>query len=240
MLSDMAYHLIVSLLEAFMWDGELAGAENLQDGPGVIVTNHMGAIGPVGICCSLPMRVYPWVLGETVDPIAGPERVRTEFVEKTLRIPPPLSGKIAKSLCKLSTPLLLGVGCIPVPTSHEEQATTFQRSLAILKQEKFLLVAPEDPDGIPDRATGITPFKHGFLRLGELYASETGKRLPFYPVTIHQAGWVIVGRPFVYNPQNEPHEERLRMINLLESTIKATHMEITRGETNEPVMLAPQ
>jgi uncharacterized membrane protein YraQ (UPF0718 family) len=61
MLSDMAYHLIISTLEIFMWDGELIGREYLQNGAGVIVANHMGAIGPVGICSSLPMRLYPWV-----------------------------------------------------------------------------------------------------------------------------------------------------------------------------------
>ncbi len=50
MLGDLAYHLIISTLEIFMWDGEMLGGEYLQDGPGVIVANHMGAIGPVGIC----------------------------------------------------------------------------------------------------------------------------------------------------------------------------------------------
>src|SRR5512139_1664532 len=115
LLSDTAYHLIVSLLEIFMWDGELVGQENLQEGPGVIVANHMGAIGPVGLCCSLPMRLYPWVLGATVDKVEGPENVRKDFVEKTLHINPPLSILISKALCKVSIPLLLSIGCVPIP-----------------------------------------------------------------------------------------------------------------------------
>jgi hypothetical protein len=57
MLSDPAYHLIASLLEAFIWDGVLIGKENLQPGGGVIVANHMGAIGPVGVCVAHHERV---------------------------------------------------------------------------------------------------------------------------------------------------------------------------------------
>jgi len=235
MLNDMAYHLIVSILEIFMWDGELVGAENLQDGPAVIVANHMGSIGPVGICSSLPMRLYPWVLGTTVDKVEGPENVRKDFVEKIFKIKPPLSAAIAKGICKISSPLLLSIGCIPVPDTHQEQEATFETSLSFLRQGKFLLIVPEDPKGEPDPLTGIRPFKRGFLRLGDLYYRETGARLPFYPVVIHDAGWVIVGKPIAYNPLNDARVERLRMVGILEGTIKAMHLEASEKEAVEPI-----
>jgi 1-acyl-sn-glycerol-3-phosphate acyltransferase len=234
-LNNTAYHLIVSILEIFMWDGELVGAENLQEGPAIIVANHMGSIGPVGLCSSLPMRLYPWVLGATVDKVMGPENVRKDFVEKILKIMPPLSETIAKALCKISTPLLLSIGCIPVPETRLEQETTFQTSLELLKQGKYLLIVPEDPKADPDPLTGIKPFKRGFLRLGELYAQETNQRLLFYPVCIHEAGLVIVGKPIAYNPLNDAKLERFRMVNLLEDTIKAMHIEITENQAVESI-----
>lgn len=236
MLNDFAYHLIVSFLEVFMWDGELIGKENLQAGPAVIVANHMGAVGPVGICASLPMRLYPWVLGTTVDKIKGPEIVRIDFVEKVLHIKPPLSLTIAEGICRISSPLLLGLGCIPVPDTHQEQEETFRTSIALLRQGKCLLVVPEDPIAEPDPLTGIRPFKRGFLRLGEQYYRETGGRLPFFPVTIHEAGLVLVGKPISYNPLNESRLERLRMVNLLEGTVKAMHLETTEKESLEPII----
>jgi hypothetical protein len=236
MLNDMAYHLIVSILEAFMWDGELAGGENLGEGPGVIVANHMGSIGPIGICASLPMRLYPWVLGDTVDKVKGPETVSKDFVEKVLKLKPPVSIKVAECLCKISIPLLLSIGCIPVPDTHQEQEAMFKTSINLLKQGKFLLIVPEDPKGEPpDPLTGIRPFKRGFLRLGEYYALETGKRLWFYPVTVHEAGWVKVAKPIAYNPASEARVERMRMINLLEGTIKTMHREITENEGMESI-----
>jgi hypothetical protein len=236
MLNDMAYHLIVSILQVFMWDGELIGGENLHDGPGVIVANHMGAVGPVGICSSLPMRLYPWVLGATVDKVKGPENVRKDFVEKILHIQPPLSEKIAESICKISTPLLLSLGCIPVPETHQEQEALFHTSLVLLKQGKFLLVVPEDPKAEPDQLTGIRPFKRGFLRLGEIFYRETGARLLFFPVTIHEAGLVIVGKPIAYNPLNESKVERLRMVSILEQTIKTMHLDATENQVIEPII----
>ncbi|HSB67308.1 MAG TPA: hypothetical protein VLD65_12080 [Anaerolineales bacterium] len=236
MLSDWAYHLIVSILEAFMWDGELVGSENLGTGPGVIVANHMGSIGPVGICSAMPMRLYPWVLGATVDPVKGPENVRKDFVEKTLYLQPPLSEAIARGICKISTPLLLGLGCIPVPDTREEQEVLFKSSLDLLRQGKFLLIVPEDPKGEPiDPLTGIRPFKHGFLRIAELFYRETGARLPFYPVAIHEEGLVIVGTALIYNPLNEARMERFRMINLLEQTIKSMHLEATENLAIQPL-----
>ncbi len=236
MLGDRAYHLIVSLLEAFMWDGELVGGENLREGPAVIVANHMGSVGPVGICSCLPIRLYPWVLGTTVDPIKGPENVRKDFVEKTLHLELPESEWVAKALCKISTPLLLSLGCIPVPDTHEEQEATFTQSLDLLRQGKCLLIVPEDPKGEPvDPLTGIRPFKHGFLRIGELYYQETRARLQFYPVAIHEDGLVIVGTPISYNPLNEPRLERARMVNILEQTIKSMHREATEKMVLQPL-----
>ena len=235
MLNDMAYHLIVSVLEAFMWDGELIGKENLLDGPGVIVANHMGAVGPVGICASLPMRLYPWVMGATVDKVKGPENVRKDFVEKILHIQPPLSESIAQGICKISTPLLLSIGCIPVPETHQEQEETFQTSLELLEQGKFLLIVPEDPKAEPDPLTGIRTFKRGFLRLGELYYQRTGARLPFFPAVVHEAGLVIVGKPIIYDPLKDARMERLRMVNLLEETIKVMHLEATENQSIQPI-----
>ncbi len=236
MLNDMFYHLIVSILEVFMWDGELIGKKFLQAGPGVIVANHMGAVGPVGLCASLPMRLYPWVLGTTVDRVKGPENVRKDFVEKILHIQPPLSEPIAEGICKISTPLLLSLGCIPVPDTHQEQEETFQTSLELLKQGKFLLIVPEDAKAEPEPLTGIRTFKRGFLRLGKLYYQETGARLPFYPVVVHEFGLVIVGKPIEYNPLNESKLERLRMVSTLEETIKMMHLEATENQVAESII----
>jgi hypothetical protein len=79
-------------------------------------------------------------------------------------------------------------------------------------------------------------FKQGFLRLGELYAQEAGLRLPFYPVAIHKAWLVIVGKPIACNLLTPARLERLRMVNLLEGTIKTMHREATENQALESIL----
>jgi hypothetical protein len=238
MMNDTGYRLVVSLLDLFLWGGELVGEENLpEEGPAVFVTNHMGARGPIGVFCSLPMRLYPWTKLETMDRELAPQQVCADLVEGEWKLKPPLSGLVARAICALSVPFLQSLGCIPVYRTRQELDITFQQSLRLLQEEKYLVVAPEDPEQEPDPATGIRPFKKGFLRMGELYARETGQRLQFYPVTVHEIGKVFVEKPIAYNPLNEARSERVRVINLLERTIKARYSEVSASYTMTPVFM---
>ena len=60
--------------------------------------------------------------------------------------------------------------------------------------------------------------------------------MPFYPVVIHESGLVIVGKSIEYNPLNDPKLERYRMVNLLEDTIKAMHLETTNNQAVGPIV----
>lgn len=235
MMNDTVYRLVVSLMDLFLWGGELVGEENLpEEGPAVFVANHMGSRGPIGVFCSLPMRLYPWTKLETIDKDLAPRQVRMDLVERDMKIGPPLSEWIARAICMISVPFLHSLGCIPVYRTRRELESTFRQSLDLLQQGKFVVVTPEDPDAEPDPATGLRPFKKGFLMLGELYARETGKNLQFYPLTVHEAGRVFVGQPVTYNPLNDAKSERFRLINLLEGTIRATHTETTATNAMTP------
>lgn len=237
-MNDTAYRLIVSLLDLFLWEGELVGEENLPgEGPAVIVANHMGARGPIGVFCSLPMRLYPWTQIETMDKNLASVEVCKDLVEPVFKLRPPLSMLVSKAISAISVPFLHSLGCIPVYHTRQELEATFQQSLALLVEGKYLIVTPEDRKQNPDPLTGIRPFKKGFLRMGELYAQKTGRRLPFYPVTVHETGRVSIGKPISYDPLNDAESERSRLIDLLEKTIKAMHTEVTLSHSMAPVLL---
>ncbi|MGB7872984.1 MAG: hypothetical protein WBL25_01275 [Anaerolineales bacterium] len=53
MMKDTTYRLIVWLFGAFLWGGEIAGEENLAEGPAVFVSNQLGATGPIAVVASL-------------------------------------------------------------------------------------------------------------------------------------------------------------------------------------------
>lgn len=227
-MKDWLYRFVSAGLQHFIWGGEIGGEENLpQAGPAVLVANHLGALGPIAIAACLPRRLYAWVVADMLDEKRAPEYLRWDFVEKELGLKMPFSLWLATVISKLSVPLLKSVGCIPVYPDPERLSLTFERSVELLAQGAFLLVFPEDPNRPMDARLKMTPFKKGFVRLGELYFQRTGKALRFYPLAVHAEMRVVqVGKPIAYNPYAPPVNERIRIKNVLEKMIHEMYLEL--------------
>jgi hypothetical protein len=226
MIDDATYRLIAWLFDAFLWGGELTGEENLSEGPAVFVSNHLGALGPIAVIASLPVRVYPWVISDMLDDAGAAAYLNQDFVEPQLHLSPPFSMLVAKGISPISVPLLRAAGCIPV-WQGEGVYETFERSVELLAAGKSLLIFPEDPAKGIDLRFRMTPFKKGFARLGEMYYGCTGKSLRFYPLAVHADSYrVKLGRPIAYNSKNHPANERLRIKNVLESSIRDMYLEM--------------
>jgi hypothetical protein len=236
-MKDGTYRFIADMIDAFLWGGELVGEENLpEEGPAVFVANHLGSTGPIGVSCSMPLRLYPWIISDTIDPERAPDYLRVDFVEKELKLSMPLSLWLAQAICWLSVPLLRSIGCVAVYSDPEElQEKTFTQSVSLLKEGKYLLIFPEDPQQPIDQSTKMTPFKKGFARLGEYYYQETGERLDFYPLAVYERGKVMVGKPVTYNPINAPANERLRLKSLLEEHIRKMYMGMSTKDFMVPL-----
>jgi hypothetical protein len=239
-MNDRLYFLLRRAADLNLWGGELLGGENLpRRGPAVFVANHLGALGPIGVVCSLPLRLTPWISAEMVDPALAPEYLREDFVERELGLRPPLSGWLAGWICRLAVPLLHALGCIPVYADYRELGQTFACSLDRLLQGGCLLIFPEDPQGAPDPLTGMRPFRKGYLRLGELYYRARGQGLQFHPLAVHPSRKVMAGGALIYNGRHRPGAERLRLKRLLEGEIKRMFLEMGEG-LNFPYSLSTQ
>jgi 1-acyl-sn-glycerol-3-phosphate acyltransferase len=238
-MNDGLYHLIVNTVDLFFWGGKLIGEENLpRRGPAVFIANHHDAAGPIAAACSIPLRLHPWVIGHMMDKQMAPVWLQQDFTERQLHLKPPASRWFAEFLCKIAVPLFYSLGCIPVyANDYERMNYTLDRSMGILRTGQFLLVFPEDYRLARDPLTGMQPFQHSFVRLAERYHEETGKRLEFYPVTIHPAGYTRIGKPVTYNPLNVIGQERRRLKNLMEETIRSMYFELD-GEVTSG-LLAP-
>ena len=238
-MNDGVYHLIVNTIDMFLWGGKLIEEENLpRRGPAVFIANHHDATGPIAAMCSIPLHLHPWVIGYMMDKEMAPVWLQQDFTERQLRLKPPVSRWLAEGLCKIAVPLFYSLGCIPVyANDYERMRDTLDRSMKVLQEGQFLLVFPEDYRLDRDPVTGMQPFQHSFVRLAERYYDETGKRLEFYPVTIHPAGYAKVGKAVMYNQLNSIGQERRRLNDLMESTIRAMYFEL-EGEVNNGI-LAP-
>lgn len=232
-MNDGLYQFIVGLLDLFLWGGELIGEENLpRRGPAVFIANHIDATGPIAAVCSIPLRLHPWVIGDMMDKELAPVWLQGDFTERQLHLKPPLSSWVARVLCRISVPLFYSIGCIPVYRGDYERAgATLSLSMEVLRQGQFLLVFPEDNRLATDPLTNMQPFQRTFVRLGEKYYEETGKRLEFYPVAIHSSGFVKVGAAVAFNPINPVGQERRRLKDLMEVTVKSMYLHESGNET---------
>lgn len=224
---DIFYWFAVGMLDALYWGGILEGYANLpRRGPAVFIANHLGPRGPIGAVCSIPRRLYPWIIGDMLDAALAGEYLRKDFVEPRLGLKPPASVTFSQALSKITVPLLRSLGCVPVYKGYENMRRTWEASLDLLLRGKYLLIFPEDATLPPDPLTGFNPFQRAFARLGELYYARTQQRLPFYPVAVHLSHRVRVGEPIRYNPLNPAGMERTRIRNLLEATIRRMYLDM--------------
>lgn len=233
-MKDASYHLITGLLDMLMWGGELVGQENLpRSGPAVFIANHLDAFGPIAACCSIPLRVHPWIIANMMDKRLATDWLQEDLTERQMHLKPPVSRWLSQAICKIAVPLFYSVGCIPVYRSdYEGMQVTLSMSMDILREDKFLLVFPEDNRLPVDPLTKMQPFQHSFVRLGEVYYAETGESLKFFPVTIHASRYLVVGEPVAFNPLNPVGQERRRLKKLMEDTITAMYLQLAGGDTS--------
>ncbi|MEZ0396585.1 MAG: hypothetical protein ABWK53_09185 [Anaerolineales bacterium] len=226
-MKETLYHFLTGVLDLFLWGGELVGEENLPErGPAVFVANHLETMGPIAAVCSIPLRLHPWIIADMVDTDLAPAYLEWDFVQRNFHLKPPASRWIAQALAKITVPLLRSFGCVPVYKGYENMHRTWEQSLKILLEGKFLLIFPEDAHMKHDPVTRMSAFQRSFVRLGEIYYERTGQRLAYYPVAIHGAGVVMVGRPVWHNPLNRPGLERHRLKDLMESAVRAMYLQI--------------
>ncbi len=236
-MNDAFYRFFVGLIDAFIWGGELLGEENLpEQGPAVFVANHLGPAGPIGGVCSIPLRLYPWIHGDMMDKDKAAAYLTWDFVERTLKLKPPLSSTFAKALSRITVPMLISLGCIPAHQGYEDIHGALKTSVSMLMEGKFIFICPEDNKLPMDPATKMTPFKKGFTRLGELYYAAARRRLEFYPVAIHESRKVWVGQPYTFNPLNPLGLERHRLKNMLEEAVKKMYLQLDSQDFISPVV----
>jgi hypothetical protein len=241
-MNDRLYQFIVGTLDLFLWGGQLMGEANLpHKGPAVFIANHLEAVGPIAMYCSMPFRLYTWTVADMVDKEKAAAYLEWDFVERNLHLGPPLSAWVARGISNISVPFLRSLGCIPVYKGlYDQMVDTLRLSMDILRQGKFLLVFPEDSLLTKDPETNIAPFQRSFARLGEMYHAETGSRLEFYPVAVHPKGVVMVGKPVAFDPLNRPGLERSRLKDIMEDSIRSMYLQVESRTAAESAALTPQ
>jgi hypothetical protein len=207
------------------------GLENVRhDGPALYVANHLNTLGPLLFFFALPIRFHPWVKADLVDARRSPPYLYKEFVQPILHLKGRPGLALARVCSWLSVPLIRQLGSVPVESGTGWTGRAFRGSMALLAQNKHVLIFPEDPQGDLDPETRIHAFAYGFAELCRLYQKRTGHHLPVYPMAVHPARKVIaIAEAEFYRAQGNRREDVRRFGERVQERIRQLYLDVQNG-----------
>lgn len=169
--------------------------------PCVFVPNHAGAFGPIDMVAKFPYYedCCPWFNADVMDPKKVPAYVRQDYWWKPgCWAEPLLNVTLPYMAAAVLPPILRQVPGIPV--HHDMRVmTTMRQSLRALKENKYLVIFPEQPSGWQSHHMWINT---GFLQIAPMYHKATGKALKFWPVHIdYKKHEFRVAAPIAFDPE---------------------------------------
>jgi hypothetical protein len=191
-----------------------------HDRPAIFVANHAGSRGPLATLVSVPIRFYPWVAADTVDPLRAPQRIYDDVVHGELGLSGKLGMALATVFARLGVGLVRAIGTIPVERDKGLFDESFQRSLEMLIAGRRLLVFPEDPDAAVDPATGLQPFLTGCTWLWYLFEERTSRRLAVHPMGVQvRSRKIAIGPKLVLEHGGKRRDDVRRMTQRLQDEV---------------------
>jgi 1-acyl-sn-glycerol-3-phosphate acyltransferase len=225
---SLVYDLACLLLSPFSYD--VIGLENIQTpGPAIYIPNHLGPTGPIETVLSIPIRFYPWTIGEMSDPERASKYLYDDFVHPVLHLKGRFGLWFSTMLTKISIPLFRSIGVVPIDRFGGWTADGFRHSMRLLQEGKNLLIFPEDSIAAMDPATFMRPFMPGFATLCSLFQSQAGIELPVYPVAVHaRAETISIGKPEFLHVQGSKRQAIETFTQLLETRVRELYFDLKR------------
>ena len=123
------------------------------------------ALGPIAVAACVPRRLYPWVVSDMLDSRLAGEYLRLDFVERSMRLRPPVSRWISAALS-----MTLGnIGALAGKPVMEGKGCLFKKFAGI---DVFdIELAEKDPDKLVEIIAALEP-TFGGINLEDIKAPE--------------------------------------------------------------------
>ena len=215
---SLLYRFIKWLVWLFYPKMKITGAENLPDGPCLIVGNHTQMNGPIACELYCPGTHYTWCAGEMMHwNEVQPYAFRDFWSQK-----PKAVQWWFKLLSYLIVPLAVCVfnnaNCIGV--YHDARImSTFKETVARLRQGARIVIFPEHDAPHNHILCG---FQDRFVDVARIYHKKTGEALPFVPLYVAPALTTLCfGKPVYFDAAAPMDAERQRICGYLMDEITA-------------------
>lgn len=218
------FGILFLIIQPFIWCFT-KGKKNVQknDDARVFVCNHYEIYGPVVVFLRFPFKFRPWVIDKMCEPQSIEQQMSIGFYNNYKWLP----KWFKVFLVKIAKRLILFVirFARPIPVSRDNPRAnlkTMQTSVDVLNKKNNIVIFPE----LSSVKEGVGEFMSGFEHLGKYYYQKTGKKISFYPVFISKKkSTMFIEKPVVFNPENEPNQEKERIVKSLHDAIEKSYLE---------------
>lgn len=224
------WRLFQHLFRFFLPEVKIEEKGLLLGEPALVVSNHVGSIGPVWLLSFWPERLFPWIVSEMLTLRKAPLYLFEDFVKKEMHLKGSIGKAVSLCLALIVVPFLRFLGCIPVYRKSRLITLTMERSLKVLLGGGKVVVFAEEAS--QPTKEGVAPLRHGFLKLAALYWEKTGKPLRVIPVAICPSSRrILVGESFSIGEEALSLEKRKQKVLEIERIIRERYV---RGRGNSP------
>lgn len=195
-------------------------AEPVGEEPVIFLANHLGAVGPMYMSITFPLRdnVAIWCNEGMMEESMTVEYVRHDWWWKPESKLAPFYSATIPYIAKAIVPKVLRSAPTIAVCRDARIMTTMRKSLAALKEGKHIVIFPELPDGHNSHAEEL---QMGWLNLVTMYKRATGKDVKMVPVHIDEANKVFrVGKGIMADPDVPLKEQESRIERYLAAGLR--------------------
>ncbi len=215
-MKHIVYRIIRKLASVAMPVFQVEGAENLPDGPSIVVGNHSQAYGPVAAELYFPGEHYTWCISEMMEKENVADYAYKDFWSKKPALIRPFFRLVSHMIPAVSEIVFTNAATIPV-YRDKRIMNTFQISCDRLKDGAAVVIFPEE---YTEYNNIVHKFQRGFVHTAKYYYRQTKETIPFVPMYVcPELGKLVLGKPILYSPDNSSDEEAERICSYLQDSI---------------------
>ncbi|MBP3824992.1 MAG: 1-acyl-sn-glycerol-3-phosphate acyltransferase [Butyrivibrio sp.] len=216
MKKHFVYRLVRKIVDFVMPVYQIEGAENIPDGPVVIVGNHSQAFGPLTAELYFPRKHYTWCISEMMEKDKVADYAYKDFWSKKPVLLRPFFRLFSYMIPRLAEIIFTNADTLPV-YRDKRVMKTFQLSCDRLKEGAAIVIFPED---YIDYNNIVHEFQRGFVHVAKYYYRQNGQAIPFVPMYVCPGlRKLVFGKPIMYCPENPSSEEADRICTYLQESI---------------------
>jgi len=210
------YLFIRALVRLFSPRMTVEGAENLPDGPAVIVGNHTQMYGPIACELYSPRKRYTWCAGQMMHLKEVPAYAYQDFWSQKPRAVRWFFKALSFLIAPLSVCVFTNADTVPV-YRDSRIITTFRESIRRLQEGADVVIFPEHDVKYNNI---LYAFEDKFVDVARFYHKKTGKELSFVPLYIApRLKKMIYGAPIRFDASAPIQAERERICRALAQDI---------------------